>query len=147
MNLLQNRPLLCALSAWLAAQICKVFITLILTHKLEIRWLFSSGGMPSAHTACVVALAVMTGFTEGMNSTVFAVSVMFAVVVMYDATGVRRETGRQGKVINQILKHMLETGQPISDENLKELVGHTPLQVFFGFITGLAIALIWTMFP
>lgn len=103
-----------------------------------------SGGMPSSHTSFVVALTLMIGTTIGFNTPVFAVAFTLTSIVMYDAAGVRRETGTQGAVINQILRDVLIDGKPISDKELKELVGHTPLEVFFGAALGVVVFLIFS---
>ena len=118
-------------------------------HHVEHVWDFSrfhgSGGMPSSHSAMVTGTAVMIGGLYGFDSGLFALSVVVAMIVMYDAAGVRRETGTQATVINQILKDMLLNGKKISDEELKELVGHTPLEVAGGALTGLAVAVIYLL--
>ena len=124
-----NHVLFAALISWFVAQALKIPIY----HHVEHVWDFSrfhgSGGMPSSHSAMVTGTAVMIGGLYGFDSGLFALSVVVAMIVMYDAAGVRRETGTQATVINQILKDMLLNGKKISDEELKELVGHTPLEV------------------
>lgn len=135
----ENRILICALISWLTAQVIKVPIYWLVERKLNWRRLFGAGGMPSSHTSFVVALTLMVGVTQGFNTPVFAVSFTLAAIVMYDAAGVRRETGTQAAVINQILRDVLIDGKPISDEALKELVGHTPLEVFAGAMLGLVV--------
>lgn len=140
-DVFQNPALLCALLGWLAAQTLKIPLYYAIEHKLDFRRFFGSGGMPSSHSALVISLGMMVGLLHGFDTVEFAICFAFAMIVMYDAAGVRRETGTQGKVINQILKDVLINGKPISDEELKELVGHTPLEVLGGAVVGILVAL------
>ena len=144
-DILTNRYWLCAMSAWLIAQALKIPIQFALNHKLNWKLFWSSGGMPSSHSAMVVSLALCIGFNEGFDTPLFAIAFVLASIVMYDAAGVRRETGRQGQVINQILHSAIFEGRPISNEEMKEIVGHTPLEVFGGFLLGIACAILWTI--
>lgn len=141
-DIFQNPILLCSVFSWLAAQLLKTIIYLLLEKKWDWRRLFGMGGMPSAHSAFVFSLALMTGVHEGFGSTPFAVAFALMVVVIYDALGVRAETGKQGAVLNRILKEVLVEGKPISEQTLKELVGHTPLEVCGGILVGLVTTLI-----
>jgi uncharacterized protein len=104
--------------------------------------LVRSGGMPSSHTAMISSLATAVGYRQGLHSTSFAISVVLAIVVMYDASGVRQAAGKQAKVLNQIVRELF-SGQPVSEEELKELLGHTPFEVFVGALVGIAYTLIW----
>lgn len=140
-DLWSNVPLKCAMLSWAAAQLIKVLLSLWLDKKLDWRRCFGMGGMPSSHTAFVVSLMMAIAFQEGVASTAFAISAALAAIVIYDAMGVRRETGRQGEVLNQIITQMLVEGKPIDEKQLKELVGHTPLEVLGGLIVSLAITL------
>ena len=142
-ELWSNGPLKCAALSWAAAQLLKVLITLWLDKRLDWRRCFGMGGMPSSHSAFVFSLMLMTGLTEGFATTAFALAFGLAAVVIYDAMGVRRETGRQGAVLNQILTEMLVEGKPITENQLKELVGHSPLEVLGGLLVGLIITLIF----
>ncbi len=135
-----NHPVLCALIGWFSAQALKVPLYFLVEHKWDFRRFFGSGGMPSSHSAMVVSLAIMIGALNGFASPLFAICLVLSLIVMYDAAGVRRETGTQGKVINQILRDFLLEGKQITDEQLKELVGHTPLEVFGGAIVGVIVA-------
>ena len=141
-DLWSNEPLKCAVLSWCVAQAIKVLISLWLDKKLDWRRCFGMGGMPSAHSAFVFSLMVMTGLREGTASTAFALSFALAAIVIYDAMGVRAETGRQGVVINRILHELLIEGQPITEKKLKELVGHTPLEVAGGILIGAVMVLI-----
>ena len=136
-----NQIMLCALLSWFIAQVLKIPTNLITEKRLDWKRLLGSGGMPSSHTSFVVALTIMVGAVEGFGSALFAVSFTLAAIVMYDATGVRRETGTQAQVINEILRNVFIDGKPISEDNLKELVGHKPVEVAAGFILGVIVAL------
>lgn len=140
-----NEPLKCAALAWAVAQFIKVLINLWLNKKLDWRRCFGMGGMPSSHTALVVALAISIAFQEGAGSAAFAVAFTLAAVVIYDALGVRRETGRQSEVLNQIVTHVLVEGKPITEKQLRELIGHSPVEVLGGLIVGVAIALLFVL--
>ena len=143
MEVFSNKVLLCCLSAWFVAQALKIPTYLWLEKKLDWMRFFGSGGMPSSHTAFVVSLSIMVGAQEGFDSALFAAVAAFATIVMYDATGVRRETGRQAEVLNEILRSVFVDGKPITDEELKELVGHTKVEVAGGFLVGVAVACVF----
>ncbi|NMD18607.1 MAG: divergent PAP2 family protein, partial [Synergistaceae bacterium] len=121
------------------AQVIKTIIDWRINQRLNFRRMFSNGGMPSAHTAVVVAMAVMIALREGIGSTAFAISFALTAIVINDAVGVRYHTGEQSKVINKILHRMLVEGKPLTDESLHELVGHTPTEAFFGAVIGLIV--------
>ena len=144
-GLLHNFPLICAASGWLIAQILKVFTGIFKLRKFSVSGLlFGTGGMPSSHSAAVCSLAVACGMYAGWSSAPFAVSVLFAIIVMVDATGVRRETGEQSKVLNRIMRDLMTSDDYDDiDRNLKELVGHTPFQVLVGAILGIVTALLY----
>ena len=142
-ELFRNGVLVAAGASWFAAQTIKFFIYGILYRKYRLERFLGSGGMPSSHTSLVVTLCLMTGFREGFTGTLFAIAACLAGVVIYDAMGVRRETGRQGEIINRILKEVLVDGKPITEENMKTLVGHSPLEVLGGIIVGVIIAFIF----
>ncbi len=140
--LLANRVLMATTFAWAIAQILKVLIELIWKHRLDLSLLTSAGGMPSSHSATVCALATAVALREGIASTLFAISVVLAVVVMYDAAGVRRAAGIQARILNQIIDELFQ-GHPISETRLRELLGHTPIQVFVGAALGMLLAWLW----
>ena len=140
MGIFSNRVLLCCMTAWFVAQALKIPTYLWIEKKLDWSRFFGSGGMPSSHTAFVVSLTIMVGAMEGFDSAIFAAVAAFAIIVMYDATGVRRETGRQAEVLNEILRSVFVDGKPISDDDLKELVGHTKVEVAGGFVVGVVVA-------
>lgn len=135
-GILVNHAVICSLIAWFVAQALKIPLYYRVEHRWDWKRFVGSGGMPSSHTAMVIALSLTVGVLEGFNTAVFAVCFVLSTIVMYDATGVRRETGTQATVINQILKDVLINGKRISDEELKELVGHTPFEVAGGFLVG-----------
>ena len=140
-DLWSNVPLKCAAFSWVVAQGIKVLISLWLDKKLDWRRCFGMGGMPSSHSAFVFSLMLSVAVRETVASTQFALAFALAAVVIYDAMGVRRETGKQGEVLNQILSQVLVEGKPITEKQLKELVGHTPLEVIGGVIVGSLVTL------
>ena len=143
-QLISNGILLSGLAAWIIAQILKALISLIVNRKFSLERLFGDGGMPSGHSATVSAVAMMTGLRMGFDSPVFAVAAILAIVVMHDAMGVRLETGKQAKVINdmQVFIGKMSGKELTDEEKLKEFVGHTPLQVFMGCLLGLVVGIV-----
>jgi acid phosphatase family membrane protein YuiD len=141
--LFDNRTLIAALLAWLAAQTVKIIIDLTRTGRINFRYLVSSGGMPSAHAALVTALATVVGREQGLGSPLFAVAAIFASVVMYDAAGVRQAASIQARILNRMLDELF-TQHQFSERRLRELLGHTPIEVFvgslMGFLIGMALA-------
>src|SRR5215470_13908836 len=142
--LLTNRILLAAVIAWAVAQVSKTVFELIQQRKLILSRLVSSGGMPSSHTALVTGLATATGRVMGVGSATFAIAVVLAGIVMYDAAGVRRAVSIQARILNQMIDEAFQ-GQPFAEKRLRELIGHTPIQVFVGALLGIAIGLLATM--
>ena len=141
-DLWNNMPLKCATVSWCVAQAIKVLISLWLDKKLDWRRCVGMGGMPSSHSAFVFSLMLSIGVQETVASPLFALAFALAAVVIYDAMGVRRETGRQGAVLNQIITEVMVEGKPITEQQLKELVGHSPLEVAGGLIVGMVVVLI-----
>ena len=137
-QLFSNGILIAGICAWAAAQVLKTITYAIVNRTLDIRRLLGDGGMPSAHSATVTAIAVATGFECGFDSPVFAVAIMLAFIVMHDAMGVRLETGKQAKILNDMIK-MVYTEDMTPEEKLKEFVGHTPTQVLAGFVLGVIV--------
>lgn len=140
MKLLNNHLLLNALAAWAAAQVLKTLIYAVVNRTLDIRRLFGDGGMPSGHSATVTAMAATAGLEYGLDSAVFAVAAIVAIIVMHDAMGVRLEAGKHAKALNDLLKTVSSDME--TEVKLKEFLGHTPLQVCFGALLGLVMALI-----
>lgn len=144
-GLLNNQILMCALTAWFVAQALKIPTYWLTEKKLDLMRFFGAGGMPSSHTAFVVSLTIMVGSVVGFDSALFAATFTLAAIVMYDAAGVRRETGRQAEIINEILRNVFVDGKPISEEELKELIGHTKVEVGGGFVVGVAVACVYLL--
>ena len=138
--LLQNRILITAVTGWFVAQVLKTLIHAWVTKSFDPERLVGSGGMPSSHASTVCAMATTAGRLHGLGSPVFAVTVILAIIVMHDAMGVRLETGKQAKLLNQIVDSFktLE-GKKLAEEKLKEFVGHTPIQVIMGALLGILI--------
>ena len=134
---LKNTPVVAAAISWLIAQVIKVILTFIQHEKLDLSRLYDSGGMPSSHSSLVMALSFSLGKYYGFDSAYFAISIIFGMVVMYDAAGVRYAAGKQAKAINFLFTHH---GMKL-EEQLKELLGHTPLQVFVGGVLGIIVGL------
>ena len=140
-DIFHNQVLVVAVLACLTAQGLKVVIELIRDRKINFRYLVTTGGMPSAHSALVGALATAIGQSMGWSSPDFAIACLFAVIVMYDAAGVRQAAGRQAKLLNQITEELFQDGHNFNEEKLKELLGHTPFQVLVGLMLGIVISL------
>lgn len=133
--------LLLSAVGWAAAQFLKVLVSLVWERDLDLKRILSSGGMPSSHAATVCACATTVGLREGFASSLFGASAIFAFIVMYDAANVRRETGEQSKVLNYMMRNWQEDADKpdFFARQMKELVGHTPLQVAVGGLLGIAI--------
>ncbi|MBM0743659.1 divergent PAP2 family protein [Phormidium sp. CLA17] len=139
-DIIHNQVLVVAIAACLIAQVLKIPVELGTQGKLNIRALVETGGMPSAHSAFVTALATGVGQTVGWASSEFAIAVVFAIIVMYDAAGVRQAAGKQARVLNQIIDEFFQGEHQFTEMRLKELLGHTPFQVIVGSILGVAIS-------
>ena len=143
-----NYILSVALLSWLAAQICKTIINYVLSGKFEAERMWGAGGMPSAHSALVCSMFMAAAKSQGGNSPIFAIVFILAAIVMYDAMGVRRETGEQAKVLNRMLSDWLSEDEDMpahltqNGRKLKEKVGHTPFEVLSGALLGILIAVI-----
>ena len=141
-EIFHNQILVVALLACFTAQGLKVIIELIKDRSVNFRKLVSTGGMPSAHSALVGALATGIGQTMGWSSPEFAIACLFAVIVMYDAAGVRQAAGKQAKILNQITDELFQDEHNLNEEKLKELLGHTPFQVVVGLVLGITISML-----
>lgn len=141
-DLTGNYVLMCSLAGWFSAQTLKIFTALVKEKKFDLRKFFSNGGMPSSHTSTVCALCLSIGKTDGFKSSTFALSFMLAFIVMVDATGVRRAAGEQAKILNQLVYDMTDDKPVYMKKKLKELIGHTPLEVIVGALLGALIVLI-----
>ena len=140
-QLSRNKIFLTTLSAWLIAQTLKVFIGVVQKRKFDFRLFVGTGGMPSSHVAGAACLATAVGLDYGFDSAYFALAASFAIVVMFDAQGVRRATGKQARILNKITDDIYWKGK-IHDGRLRELIGHTPLEVIGGFLVGVLIAVL-----
>lgn len=142
-EIMENQVLVSSVIGWVIAQFLKTILDIALNKNFNPERLVGSGGMPSSHSATVCALVVSSGFCYGLSSFEFAVSFVLAAVVMYDAIGVRQETGKQSRLLNKIMEqNLLKLDNHELQERLKEFVGHTPLQVLAGAILGICVAVI-----
>ena len=148
-QMINNHVLIAAGLSWLVSQIFKVIINLIIERKVVWERFFGDGGMPSGHSATVFCLSVLSGYYCGFDSVIFAITMILAIIVMHDATGVRREAGKHAASIKEIAEALnqlfVNKDAQIKTDKLKLLVGHSKLQVFFGAVVGLVVALchIW----
>ena len=140
-ELFSNEVLWTALTAWAIAQFMKPFLGYLDSRRWHWGVWFSSGGMPSSHSALVVAAMLAIGLFDGFNTPLFALAVAITMVVVYDAAGVRREAGRHAERLNLLIEELF-SGQPISEKQLKEVIGHSPIQVIAGVLLGSATALV-----
>ena len=143
-EIITNKALVIPASAWTIAQLLKLFVVLAREKRLDWGFLFKSGGMPSSHTALVCALAATVAMMQGFGSVAFGITAILAIVVMYDAAGVRQAVSRQSTVLNRIVKELLEK-RPRGEveRDLREFIGHTQFQVIAGAILGILIAWVW----
>ncbi|ABS22482.1 divergent PAP2 family protein [Bacillus cytotoxicus] len=139
-TILHNEPFMAAVLSWFLAQFTKVIFKLAKTREFDFAQFFASGGMPSSHSSTVTALATGVGIVEGISSAVFAVAVIFAIIVMYDASGVRLAVSKQAKILNDFFH-----GRQTNYKKLNELVGHTPYQVVVGAILGVVVGIWYCM--
>ena len=142
-RLFDNRVLGTAIISWAIAQLIKIALYSVQEKRLDFSRLVGSGGMPSSHSAFVVAMSFAIGYQSGFDSSVFALSAAFALVVMVDAAGVRRAAGTQAKLLNRMVVDLIEQGHLPEHETLKELLGHTPVEVFAGAALGVLVATWW----
>ena len=140
--LLANRVLLAALTGGFVAQVFKVILTFIIHKRWDFSRMFGSGGMPSSHSSFICALATAVGISRGFQSVEFAISVALALIVMYDAAGVRRSAGKQAAAINKIIQDMMKRGSGLTQMHLKELIGHTPFEVVVGALLGVLVGIL-----
>ncbi len=143
-EIITNKVLIIPISSWAIAQLLKVIVILIQKKQLDLRYLVISGGMPSSHSAFVSALATSVALIQGLGSVAFGISAIFALVVIYDAAGVRRSVGQQSVVLNRIIRE-LRLRRPITElgRDLREFIGHTQFQIIIGALLGIVIAWSW----
>lgn len=142
LGILHNHILLGGILTWFISQLLKTIFASIRNKTINLSRLFGAGGMPSTHSALVVNLATAIGYHNGWDSPVFAMSVIFAFIVMHDAAGVRRAAGKQAVIVNKLVDDLYH-GTKIRQERLKELLGHTPFEVFAGALLGFALAFVF----
>ena len=142
MAFIQNKYIYIPFLLWFGIQLFKVIYDLVTTHKFNFKRIMGAGGMPSSHSAVVVGLATLIGKNEGVGSPIFALSLVLAFVVMYDAAGVRRAAGKQAKLLNKIVQTPGLTNVEVT-EKLQEVLGHTPIQVFVGALIGFIVGMIF----
>ena len=144
-----NEILTVSLLSWFVAQVLKTIINFVLLGRFQLERMWGDGGMPSAHSATVTAMVIATARSEGIHSAIFAVAAVVAIITMHDAMGVRRETGEQAKVLNKMLEQWIEVPEKnnpfLQNMHLKEMVGHTPLQVMAGFALGILVGFLYPM--
>ena len=132
----KNKIFVIAILTWLIAQLIKVIIGIIKEKRFNFKWFVGTGGIPSSHCAGVAALATSVGMRFGYSSGIFAVALIFTIITMFDARGVRRSTGKQAEILNKMFED-LYFKKPIKEDRLMELIGHTPIQVFAGVALGI----------
>jgi acid phosphatase family membrane protein YuiD len=139
-----NKVLMISLCAWAVAQVLKVIVVLVQERRLAWNYFVTSGGMPSAHSATVCALATSVAMLDGVGSVYFSIAVVLAIIVMYDAAGVRQSVGQQSAVLNRLVReHSFKASRSDMEKDLREFIGHTPFQVFIGALLGVGIAWAW----
>ncbi len=141
-GVLSNKILIAAFCGWLVAQVLKTIIYVAVNKTFNPERLLGDGGMPSSHSATVMAMVTSTAFYFGPDTFEFAVTAILALIVMHDAMGVRRETGKQAKVINNMMDWFVQNSDISPEEKLKEFVGHSPTQVFFGALLGIIVGIV-----
>lgn len=137
----KNKIFIITILTWIIAQLIKVIIGIFTEKRFNFKWFVGTGGMPSSHCAGVVALTTSMGLKFGYDSEIFAVCLIFTMITMFDAQGVRRSTGRQAEILNKMFEN-LYFKKPIQEDRLRELIGHTPIQVFIGAVLGIVCAYI-----
>ncbi len=140
-SILQNKVFLASCLGWITSQTIKIVINVIKEKKFNFRWLAGTGGMPSAHAAFVMSLATAVGIQEGFGSSVFIIALIFAMIIAFDAQGVRRSAGQQAEILNKIMDDIYWR-RKIQEDRLKELIGHSPFEVLIGCIVGIMVAIL-----
>lgn len=142
LDIFQNEVLLLSIFSCFLAQFIKIFTG---SKKIDITRILTSGGMPSSHSSFVTTLSVMVGYINGFNSTEFAIATVFALITMYDASGVRQAVGKQAAILNQIIED-IHRKKEFEHNKLKELIGHTPKEVLLGALLGITVAMVYLYF-
>ena len=137
----EERAFVAVFASWFLSQLIKVVRGMKHQRRFNFRWLFDTGGMPSSHSATVAALATTAGLYYGFNTMMFLIVLIFTLITMFDAAGVRRNVGRQAAILNQMMDDLYQKGQ-VPEKRLKELLGHTPVEVFAGAFLGILITIV-----
>ena len=137
----QERGIVAIFSAWVLAQLVEIIAGVIREKKFNFRWLIMSGGMPSSHSAAVASLSTVVGLYYGFNTIFFWMAYVFSLIIMFDAAGVRRAVGRQASILNKMMDE-IAAGDEVREKRLKELLGHTPIEVIAGACLGIGLTLI-----
>lgn len=140
-EIFRNKVFLVTVLAWFVAQALKVVLGVVREKRINFKWFIGTGGMPSSHVTGAAALATSVGIAGGFDSVPFAITLAFAIVVMFDAQGVRRASGKQAEILNRIVEDIYSK-RPVKEERLIELLGHTPVEVFVGALLGIVIAVL-----
>jgi len=148
MTWILNYPVLvCTFAGWLVSSLLKIPIFYFINRKIDLQQAFGTGGMPSSHSALMISTTLGIGLFRGFDDPAFALAIAVSMVVLYDAAGVRRQAGIHAKRINLIFEELWQ-GKPIAEKDLKEMLGHTPIEVMGGILTGIATALlVWLIWP
>jgi len=141
-DLFANEILITAIFGWLSAQIIKFFLVILEDKRINFERLIGAGGMPSSHTSFMASMTTAVALSEGVSSPLFAVSVVLSFIVMYDASGVRRAAGEQAALLNKLVENLGHEKLEVTGKRLKELLGHSPLEVFAGAALGIAVAFV-----
>ncbi len=140
-GVLKNEVFIVCITAWFVAQLIKVILTVLVEKRFDMSRFVGSGGMPSSHSSFVMSLSTAVGIKEGYDSVIFTVALVLSLIVMYDAAGVRRSVGKQAKILNALLEDIHKHKKHLLiEKRLKELIGHTPVEVLSGAILGIVIA-------
>lgn len=134
----EQRAFTAVFLSWFIAQMAKIIRGIVREKRFTLRWLFTTGGMPSSHTATVASLSTVSGLYYGFGSVPFLIVLIFTIITAFDAAGVRRNVGRQARILNKMLDELYEKGE-VQEERVKELLGHTPFEVFAGAFLGIVI--------
>ncbi len=146
-DLLSNRVFVCAMTAWIIGQSIKLPLDYLLNHRWNWSVMINPGGMPSSHSALVTATALSIGIYFGFGTPLFGLAIALAMVVVYDATTIRRQAGLHAKALNEIMQEVF-AGRPVPEKKLREVLGHTPFQAIAGIALGiLIVVVIWLLFP
>ena len=145
--ILKYPELVCCMAGWMVASLLKIPIFYFINKRFDFRQAFGTGGMPSSHSALMISTTLGIGLFDGFNDPAFALAIAISMIVLYDAAGVRRQAGMHAERINRIFQE-LWAGKPIGEKELKEMLGHTPIEVMGGILTGILTALfVWLVWP